>query len=171
VIVHFEAGWQLKEFPTERRVELLSLLLEAGYDPVILGAPEPAAPHLPAMPYTDLASYRALLASAESVVGCDSFPAHFSQLLGIPTVQLFGPTRTAISRGAASLRYRYLQQPLPCIPCGQISICRLDGGSSCQAQVTPRDVFAALRDLAPPLERGECDTALTSRPSAPPKPT
>lgn len=153
IVVQFEGGWTLKEFPRERRAELLALLADAGYEPIVLGAPVPAAPAVPSQPYRGLAAFRELLASAQALIGCDSFPAHFSQVLGVPTLQLYGSTRPVQSRGRESLGYRYLHNPLPCVPCGQTTICNLDGGTSCQAHVTPSDVVAALRELSPPPGR------------------
>jgi len=149
VIVHFEGGWSLKEYPTDRRAELLTLLRAAGYDPLILGQPEPAAPEVVAQPYTSLAAFRTLLTSAEAVIGCDSFPSHFSQALGVPTLQLFGSTRPANSRGIESPGYRYLQHPLPCVPCNAMTACPLDGSSSCRAHASAHEVLESLRRLLP----------------------
>jgi hypothetical protein len=157
VVVQFEGGWRLKEFPPERRGELLALLREAGYDPVILGAAEPLAPRVPAVPYTNLADFRALLDSAEALIGGDSFPAHFSQVIGVPTIQLFGSTRPGNSRGAESLRYRYLHHPLGCVPCGRPTVCQLDQGDSCHAQASAHEVLAALRALLPPVARAAAE--------------
>jgi Methyltransferase domain len=154
VVVCFEGGWPLKEFPREQRGELLSLLVEDGYDPVIVGKPVPEV-DVPAVPYAGLSSYRVLLGSAEAMIGGDSFPAHFSQVLGVPTIQMFGSTRPSNSSGTADLRYRALHHPLPCVPCGEQVRCRLDGGHSCHAQPTSSEVLAALRELAPPRRRDQ----------------
>jgi SAM-dependent methyltransferase len=149
VVVHFEGGWSLKEFPPASRAELLRRLVDEGFAPVLLGRPEPSVPSVAAVPYSDLAAYRLLLASSEALIGCDSFPAHFAQALDLPTVQLFGSTRPSNSRGAESPRYRLLQQPLPCVPCDELTACALDRGPICHAHATIDDVLAALRQLLP----------------------
>lgn len=150
VIVQFDAGWALKEYPPDRRGELLDLLLDAGYAPVVLGRSEPSHPAVPALPYTDLASFRVLLGSAEALIGSDSFPAHFAHAYGLPTVTLFGNTKPANSRGKDSPRYRYLHHAMSCVPCDQTTRCALDSGSSCQALPRAGEVLAALRELLPP---------------------
>jgi ADP-heptose:LPS heptosyltransferase len=147
VVVHFEGGWRLKELPPARRGPLLRKLQAAGFAPVILGAPEPSCPDIPARPYTDLASFRALVGSALALVGTDSFPAHCAQALGVPTVQLFGATAPAHARGAESPRYRLLHRPLPCVPCVDRSCCALDGGAVCHAHADDDTILAALREV------------------------
>jgi SAM-dependent methyltransferase len=150
VLVQFDAGWELKAFPPDRRGELLELLLGAGYAPVVLGSAEASHPDVPAQPYTDLASFRVLLGSAQALIGSDSFPAHFANAYGIPTVTLFGNTKPANSRGLESPRYRYLNHPMSCIPCDQVTRCLLDNGTSCQALPRAGEVLAALQALVPP---------------------
>lgn len=164
VVVHFEGGWPLKEYPVEQRGELLDSLGRAGYEPVILGRAEPAAPTVPAVSYGNLAAFRALLVAAEAMIGCDSFPAHFSQALELPTVQLFGSTRPSNSCGVESSSYRLLHRALPCVPCVDQRVCHVDGGNRCHAHATPADVLAALRSMLkperaapPPLRDDELD--------------
>jgi hypothetical protein len=147
IVVHFEGGWALKEYPPERRAELLRLLVDAGYAPVILGRAEPAAPAIPAVPYSGLSRFRELLGSSDALIGCDSFPAHFAQALQVPTVQLFGSTRAHNSRGCESATYRFLQHPMSCVPCNDLNVCKVDGGNSCHAHATPVEVYHAVREL------------------------
>ena len=150
VIVQFDAGWELKAYPPERRGELLELLLDSGYSPVVLGRAEPSHPGVPAMPYTDLASFRVLLGSADALIGSDSFPAHFAHAYGMPAVTLFGNTKPDNSRGKDGPRYRYLHHAMSCVPCDQTTRCLLDSGSSCQALPRAGEVLAALRAVSPP---------------------
>lgn len=167
VIVQFDAGWELKEFPRDQRGEFLDLLIEAGYSPVILGHPEPSSPSVPAVPYTDLAGFRLLLGSAEALIGGDSFPTHFASAYGVPTVTLFGNTKPANSRGRESLRYRYLQRAMTCIPCDATIGCRVDGGTSCLAFPGASEVLDALRAMVPaPADRLRTDGETAPRPLA-----
>lgn len=155
VVVQLDAGWGLKGFPEERRGELLRLLGEVGYAPVLLGRSEPAAPEVAATPYTDLQAFRALLDSAEALIGCDSFPTHFANLYGVPTLTLFGNTRPSNSRGMDGMRYRTLHHPMTCVPCRQPTRCQLDGGTSCHAMPMAGEVVAALQAMMPsPLMPG-----------------
>ena len=147
IVVHFEGGWRLKELPSARRGPLLRQLQAAGFTPVILGAPEPSCPEVAARPYTDFASFRALVGSAMALIGTDSFPAHCAQVLGVPTVQLFGATAPAHARGGESPRYRLLHRPLPCVPCVDRSCCALDGGAVCHAHADDAAILAALREV------------------------
>lgn len=151
VIVQFDAGWELKEFPNDRRGEFLDLLIDSGYAPVILGHAEPSHPAVASVPYTDLANFRLLLGSAVALIGSDSFPAHFATAYGIPTITLFGNTKSANSRGLESLRYRYLQRSLPCIPCNRTTGCAIDNGSSCLAFPRGTEVLDALRSMVAPI--------------------
>ncbi len=171
IVVHFEGGWKLKELPTARRGPLLRKLQAAGFAPVILGKPEPSCPDVPALPYTDLASFRVLVGSAVALLGTDSFPAHCAQVLGIPTVQLFGSTLPAHACGVESPRYRLLHKPLPCVPCVDQTLCALDGGNVCHAHADDDTIVAALRDLAADAAVGNADApALRAFPSGTPMP-
>lgn len=147
VVVQFDAGWMLKGYPRDRRGELLRLLRQRGHDLLLLGAPEPDCPDVPAQPYTDLAAFRALLGSASALIGCDSFPAHFADACGVPTVALFGSTLPHSARGHDSQHYRLLHHPMPCVPCQMISACKLDGGDSCHAHATAWEVVSALESI------------------------
>lgn len=160
ILVHFEGGWSLKEYPKERRAELLSLLLAEGFQPVLLGRAEPGFADVQAVSYRGLTDFRSLLSSVQALIGCDSFPAHFADLHGIPTLQLFGSTRPENARGTESPTLRVLHHPMPCVPCDERFVCRLDGGVSCRAHATPSEIVVALRALlhptpaAPTQERG-----------------
>jgi len=153
VIVQFDAGWGLKGFPAERRGELLRLLREVGYDPVLLGQPESDAPDVRAIPYCNLQGFRALLDSAQALLGCDSFPTHFANLYGVPTLTLFGSTRPSNSRGLEGTRYRTLHHPMSCVPCNAPTRCRLDNGTSCYAMPMSGEVVHALQQLVPAPQR------------------
>ncbi len=149
VVVQFDAGWGLKGFPADRRAELLHLLCAAGYKPVVLGPGEPELPEIAAADYTDLAAFRTLLDSAEAIIGCDSFPTHFANLYGVPTLTLFGNTRPSNSRGRDGTRYRVLHHPMTCVPCRQPTRCQLDSGTSCHAMPTAAEVVLALQAMVP----------------------
>ena len=153
VIVQFDAGWGLKGFPADRRGELLRLLQEVGYDPILLGRAESAAPGVPAVPYTDLRSFRSLLDTAEALIGCDSFPAHFANQYGVPTLTLFGSTRPSNARGMDGVRYRTLHHPMPCVPCAGQTYCLIDKGTSCYAMPTAGEVVQALGAMLAAVSR------------------
>lgn len=149
VIVQLDGGWPIKGYPKERRGELLDLLASYGFAPLLLGAAEPDAPGVPAVPYTDLAAYQQLLAESAAVIGCDSFPAHFAAACGVPTLTLFGPTPPHLARGPETRRYRALHHPMPCVPCHRHADCAIDQGGSCHAHANPSEVVDALRALVP----------------------
>ena len=153
VIVQFDAGWGLKGFPAERRGELLRLLQEVGYDPILLGRAESAAPGVRAVPYTDLHAFRSLLDTAEALIGCDSFPAHFANQYGVPTLTLFGSTRPSNARGMDSVRYLALHHPMPCVPCAGQTYCLIDKGTSCYAMPTAGEVVHALEAMLAAVSR------------------
>ncbi len=150
VLLQFDAGWPLKRYPLDSRRELLDLLLRDGFEPVLLGSPEPSHPQVRAEPYRGLCEFRKLLASAEALISCDSFPGHFANYAGVPVIMLFGSTRPQNSRPLESARARFLHHPLPCVPCGGLTTCPQYGGQTCHAHARASEILDTLRSLLLP---------------------
>ena len=147
ILLQFDAGWALKGYPRSARSELIDLLLEYGFEPVLLGAPEPSHPHIRSVEYGSLAQFRVVLGSSEAFIGCDSFPAHFANQVGHPTLTLFGSTHPDNSRPTETRHARALHNPLTCVPCGRPTECHQFGGERCHAHARPHEVLKALQDL------------------------
>jgi heptosyltransferase-1 len=84
------AGWGAKQWPTERYVELRTLLADRGLTLVLNGPPGSGLDHESGLPGLIDATRRAL-----AVVGLDSGPMHLAAALGKPGVAIFGPTDPA----------------------------------------------------------------------------
>lgn len=168
VLLQFESGWSLKNYPLSWRSDLLDLLQASGFQPILLGSKEHSHPHIPHLAYGSLAEFRALLGTAVALIGCDSFPTHFANQVSRPAITLFGSTRPANSRPSETALARYLHHPLPCVPCCQSTECRTFSAQHCLAHARPSEVVDNLRALVgpphaqPELSLADCHAAWTA---------
>lgn len=134
VLLHFDGGWPLKVYPPQWQQELIDRLIQAGFQPAVFGA---EIDGVPCHQFTDLDGLSTLLQAHDVLIGMDSFPCHYaSQQLGIPTICLFGPTRSENLAHAAD-NYLALEQGLDCSPCSAQHICPRFGGTWCRNFVPP----------------------------------
>jgi hypothetical protein len=143
-VLHFDGGWDLKGYPPKLRPQLVALLREAGYSPVLLGKPDDSLDGTPAVPFTSLSELKLLYSDAAAVIGVDSFPAHYGVHYGLPTVHLFASTHPRNSDYPESPISAVLHHDMPCVPCGQPTICKLDSGIACRAVSSPHQIVARL---------------------------
>ncbi len=97
-----------------------------------------AAPETP-----ELDDLLALIARASVFAAGDSGPLHAASLVGIPVVQLLGPTDPVHNRPAAASPWRRLSVPLPCSPCR-----RGCADPACMRAIAPARVAEAIAALA-----------------------
>lgn len=81
----------------------------------IVTASDGAARLAPATP--NLADLIALIDRARLFVGSDSGPLHIATSLGIPAVQIMGPTDRVENEPSRSAQWKRVQIPVPCSPC------------------------------------------------------
>lgn len=147
VLLHLDGGWPLKVYPPRWRAELLGALQAAGFQVSVLDARLEGAP---SHRFSDLAALDALLRDHDLLIGMDSFPCHYaSQQLGLPTICLFGPTRS-INLAHAAPNYLAAEQGLPCVPCSARQICPHFGGNWCRNFVPPARVAELALNCLPP---------------------
>lgn len=128
-----------------------------GLTPVLLGGPdetELAASVAGAMRTraVDLSGRLSLRRMGAVLAGCsificnDSAPMHIAAGLGVPTVALFGPSKSD-QTGPWSPRARVVEKPFPCRAACDETTCRFSRHNACMADIAVEDVLAAANDL------------------------
>jgi ADP-heptose:LPS heptosyltransferase len=84
----------------------------------------------------------ALQSRAGVFIACDSGPLHAASLLGVPLVQLIGPTHPGQNEPWLGTPMRQLRVPLPCSPCR-----RGCGAPACMRAIPPSSVADAAGEL------------------------
>ncbi|MDE1146677.1 MAG: glycosyltransferase family 9 protein [Azospirillaceae bacterium] len=149
VLMQLTGGWPLKTYPDQQRRVLTRALLELGCQVTVLEAPEGDTAGAQVAKGGSTERLSALIADHHVVVSVDSFPLHFaSQVLGHPTVAVFGPTFPGHSDAARRPGYRLPVPLLPCGPCGGYKVCPLTQAPECGNFPHPADLVAAIMDLA-----------------------
>jgi len=147
------AAWPAKAWPhaaalTERLAGRRPLLL--------LGGPgdREACAALAALGAADYSGDRPLshvaaaLGRARVLVAGDSGLVHLAELMGLPVIDLFGPTVPAFGFAPRLAASRLIERPLPCRPCslhGQ-KPCRF-GHGNCLAEIGVESLLAALAEM------------------------
>jgi ADP-heptose:LPS heptosyltransferase len=163
IICHLASSQSKKEWPLPHWAAVHQMAVAAGIDLIFstgIGAREEAllkdfkrlAPGAPVLePVFDLALYLAVLRRAKAFVSGDTGPLHFAAGLGVPTLALFGPSSPGQWAPAG---------PLHCFltgtscTCGNVGVC--ESPNPCLAAITPEQVFAELKNLAPPALAQDC---------------
>jgi ADP-heptose:LPS heptosyltransferase len=113
------ARHEFKRFKLETLLELVPLLKDAGFFPVLVGGPDEvgdaeklrgAFPELPSLVgKCSLRETLAVLASARLAIGADTGIMHIAAAVGCPTVTVFGPTEFATRWGHLYAPHQVLQ--------------------------------------------------------------
>ena len=156
VVVHPGASVPARAWSPDRCAAAVVALAEAGHRVVVTGGPaEVQLTRLVAGDAgidlggrTELAELAAVLAGAEAVVVGNTGPAHLAAAVGTPVASLFAPVVPA-ARWAPYGVPRVLlgDQAAPCRGT-RARVCPVPG-HPCLDRVTPADVVAAVRRLAP----------------------
>lgn len=123
VAVNPAAGQEIKQWPAERFGRLAATLHQAGWTPIITGAPQDRALGdavqaasggvcVDAVGATSLRQLPALLGQCELFVGGDTGPMHIAQAAGTRVLALFGPTNAA-RLGPRAPQHRTIYRPGP----------------------------------------------------------
>ena len=140
VIAPFAAFGSAKEWGLERFRQVARALQDQGVAVVWVGSPAEAdrvgtLPGLNWIGRTPLRLLAYVLRHARLVIGNDSGVPHLADILGTPTLMIFGPTDPAWTR---PLFGRFLVHTLSCSFCGARE-CPLKH-HSCMATITPKQV-------------------------------
>jgi hypothetical protein len=143
VLFHLSGGLPIKSYPADFLMALLRGLQALGVEPSVIDRFD-----IPGVRGV-IADDAELLAEAVSAhhifVGLDSFPHHFVRnVMGWPTIGLFGATTAANFGGGWSDQYRTLDANLPCCPCGGEKKCPMFGTPECANYAAPEQVIAAI---------------------------
>lgn len=153
----------LRRWPVEAYVTLARLLLERGWEVVLLGGSEDAwvKPHFHDLTVTDcigslsLPEVVSVCDSCDAIVSHDTGPLHLAGLSETPLVGIFGPTdpATRIPRRDFAIGI-WGGQGFACRPCYDgvdFAPCQFNG---CMRQVTSKMVLRELDQLLAARERG-----------------
>lgn len=154
--------WATKRWPAASFAALADRCLEAGWRPVLLGAPNerPLAEQVKSAMKggepLDLVGNAVLesvgaISLMKAIVGGDSGLLHIGRALGVPSLLLFGPTDPGLHN--LEPQAQALRLGLECQPChhhGPPS-CPL-GHHDCMVKLTPERVWEALTSLLARLE-------------------
>ena len=156
-------GWETKQWPLERWVELARRLRARGSRVMLLAA-APVAPRFVALREalgarvldfageTTPGEALALVALASLVVSEDSGLMHLAWVQGVPTLAIFGSSRAAWSRPEGPRTDGFYSEDLSCGACMQPVCAR--GDLHCLARVSVDDVEARALSLMDPRATG-----------------
>jgi hypothetical protein len=149
VLFHITGGLPIKTYPSDYAKAVFRSLAALGIEVTVIGRPdlEGFGARSIAADETDL------LCDAVSrhhiFVGLDSFPHHFVRnVMGWPTIGLFGNTTAANFGGGWNSHYRSLDVALPCHPCGGERECPVFARPECSNYAKPQQLIAAILEMA-----------------------
>lgn len=95
---------------------------------------------------TSLRELAALISECDVFITNDSGPMHIAAALHVPTVALFGSTDSSAT-GPFGDGHKVITKKLSCSPCLEREC--PEGHLKCMTEITPEEVFTALKDLLP----------------------
>ncbi len=146
-LLHFDAGWPLKIYPSADQKELVALLLGLGFRVTTLDAKIPIT-GAESVRFNTLDAFDDLLASFDVLVGMDSFPAHYAALTRkCRTVHLFSSTHPVHSACNIGANHISLQRGEVCCPCLGWDKCIRYGGTNCHNFSSPETIVASIQQM------------------------
>ena len=149
-------SWPSKNWPPDHYAAMLNdigrhsavILCGGPADKAIAGyiLAQTRVPVMNAVGQTNLLQLAGLLASCDAVVAGDTGPLHMAAALGVPTISIFGPSRSYRVAPLGSL-HSVLTVAGGCRECGK-QRCR-HGQAVCMSDVLPCEVVAALEKVLP----------------------
>lgn len=146
----------LRRWPAEHYLELIQALRSAGHRMMLVGGPgeEWVSERFGSLVDIDLVGRLSLpqtmaaLTHASVLVTHDSGPLHMGDVVGVPTIALFGPTMPSEK---APIRSRSIVlwggERLACRPCYDGRCYAKCESNACLAEIAPRSVFAAIESV------------------------
>jgi ADP-heptose:LPS heptosyltransferase len=149
VLFHITGGVPIKNYPQDDAKVVCRSLAMLGIDVSVIGRPDLEAfgAHSVEADETDLLSEA--VHRHHIFVGLDSFPHHFVRnVMGWPTIGLFGTTTATNFGGGWNTHYRSLDASLPCHPCGAERDCPVFGRAECSNYIKPQTLIATILEMA-----------------------
>lgn len=149
VLLQLNGGWPMKTYPVTDRKVLVRALKVLGCEVTVLDLEDAAEDGAQVVKAGSTATLRPLLDDHHVFVSVDSFPLHYaSQIVGHPTVAVFGVTAPGNSDAPRGAGYRLPLPLMPCGGCGAYQVCPLTGQSFCANYPQPNEIVAAIFELA-----------------------
>lgn len=153
VMMHPAARYWFKSWPAERFSILGDMLIEQGFQVVLVGHPDDkgigeivqeSAKHklISLIGQTSLLELAGLMKRCTLFIGNDGGPMHMATAVGCPVVAIFGPTDPAVW-GPKGKQTAVLYKGLDCRECFYPGCLR--GESSCMKQISIDEVYEAAR--------------------------
>ena len=140
--VSFESKGDVRNYPSELGLELISGLIRMGFEVYRFGAkPSNKMEQFPTNLYcdysgrTDIFELAALVKQMDIVVGMDSFAVHLSNIFGVRTIALLSTTAPGIYRCHNNVVC--IQSQIDCAPCGAVEDVCPNGYKKCEAFYHP----------------------------------
>jgi hypothetical protein len=149
ILFHITGGVPIKNYPLDYCKVVMRALRDFGIVPSVIGRPdlEPYGAISIDADETDLLT--AAVRRHHLFVGLDSFPHHYvKNVLGWPTIGMFGTTGAGNFGGGWNSHYRALDAALACHPCGAEQTCPVFRGSECLNYIKPEALIAAILEMA-----------------------
>jgi len=152
VLFHLNGGWTLKNLTDDTFRQAARSLTSLGWEVAVIDRPDLQGNGVTSVDAGEAVSLRREVEASHIFVGVDSFPHHFvRQVMGWPTVGLFGNTKPTNSDATYLRGYRTSCRDLSCNRCGAWYECPLFGGDVCANFAGPERIVADVLDLAQSL--------------------
>lgn len=88
---------------------------------------------------TDIQGLMRAISKLSVFITNDSGPMHIACALGVPTIALFGPTKSSETNGFRAKDFTLLQKPVPCAPCKkrECPLPKGEGHHKCMVDLLP----------------------------------
>ncbi len=124
IIINGGGGWETKIWIKGRWRELALRIKELGYEPLFLWGnkaekermEEESKGDIPLVPFLSIPQLMKLISLSRLLISGDTFPLHIADLLGIPTVGIYGPSNPS-RNGPISKNSRVVFHELSCSFC------------------------------------------------------
>ena len=158
ICVHPGSRLHLKRWPLDRCASLYDRVIEeTGLPLVVLGARSEVeivnevVALMKNRPIvlagrTSIRQLYEVIARAQLLICNDSAPMHMAAAAGIPTVAVFGPSKS-VETGPYGNRFRVVEKDIPCrINCDE-SVCSHRPYHECMQSIGPEDIYVAVKEI------------------------
>jgi len=149
ILFHVTGGLPIKNYPVERCKVVLRTLAALGIECSVIGRPDLEEWGAGSIEADETDLLAEAVTRHHLFVGLDSFPHHFvKNVLGWPSIGLFGTTGAGNFGGGWNSHYRALDCALACHPCGAEQTCPVFTGPECRNYAKPEELIGAILDMA-----------------------
>jgi hypothetical protein len=149
VLFHVTGGLPIKNYPLDYAKVAIRTLKGLGIQPSVIGRPDLEPYGAFSIDADETDSLTAAVQQHHVFVGLDSFPHHYVRnVLGWPTIGLFGTTGAGNFGGGWHRHYRALDAALACHPCGAETACPVFDGHECLNYAKPHDLIGHILAMA-----------------------